>query len=369
VISRRAGPDDNAAILDFMREQHMQAGLSLRFDRSPSYFALLEAHSPDHRTWIATVAGRIVAVASVVVRPAYLDRSVQTVAYFADLRQAAGRKLAGLWRSLAQRVVSEVRSELGATLAFCSILRDNRLARASILESPLGSRLGLRHFFGYRTVSIVGRLPRFRGRRGEVQVRPATQGDDESLRQFVDSESRELQFAPVFDRRTWQRRIETWPDFGIDNFLMATDARGGIVGCLALWDSSSVNRIVVGALPWRAEVLRRAVNATAILTRRPRIPVGPESHLPDLCLTHLRIANRDPVVFAALLDAALRAMRRMRRHATLSLCLYDGDPLWQSLRHTIHSSVAMDLYWMPLDGAVAPPSNSALWPGFENYLV
>jgi hypothetical protein len=368
-VFRRAGADDNDALLEFMREQSIEAGLSMRFERAPHYFALQEAHSLDHITWIVTRRGRIVSTASAVVRSAYVDRAVRTVAYFADLRQARGRGLAGIWRNVANTALDDVRHTFGATHAFCSILRGNRLARASILESRIGIGLRLRHLRGYRTVSIVGRLPWPRRRNRHLDIRHATSADSEKLRAFVDAQSRDRQFAAVFDRTTWQRRIEAWPDFGIEHFLIATDPRGRIVGCLAPWDSSTINRIVIDGLPFRAELLRRAANAAAFLTRRPKIPLGPATHLPDVALTHLSVENRDAEVFAELLAVAYRELMRTRRYATVSFCLYDGDPLWPALRHTVHNTVPMDLYWLPLDRNAAPLEHDALWPGFESYLV
>jgi hypothetical protein len=366
---RRAGPGDNDAILGFMREQSMQAGLALRFERRPDYFALLAAHNPVHRTWVATVDTRIVAIASVVVRPAWVDRSIRTVAYLADLRQAAGRGSAGLWRRLAGTVLEEIRAEFGAQQLFFSILRDNRLARASILHSPLGKALHFRHLRGYCTVTLVGRIPWLHGARSGVRVRHASAADSESLRQFIDTCSRDQQLAPVFDPATWQHRLRNWPDFDIGRFLVAINAEDRITGCLAPWDSSSINRIVIESLPPGAELLRRAVNAVSRITRRPRIGIGATSHLPVAWLTHPCIPDRDPAVLAALLQVAWREMLHTRRHAALSLCLYDGDPLWRALRGMVRSAVPMDLYCVSLDPAAQGPQDTSLWPGFEGYLV
>jgi hypothetical protein len=352
-----------------MREQSMQAGLSLRFERAPDYFALHEAHSPDHVTWLVSRRDSIVSIASVVIRPAYVDGHRRTVAYLADLRQARGRAAAGTWRTVANAALAEIRREFGATLAYCSILRDNRLARASILGSPFGKGLGFRHLRGYRTVSIVGKLPSARRRKRGIEIRRATSSDSEALREFIDAQCRELQFSPVFDRPTWVRRTEGWPGFGIGSFFIATDARRRIVGCLAPWDSSQINRIVIDALPCRAELLRWAVNAASFVTRRPWISVGPSSHLPDVSLTHLHVENRDADVFADLLTVIFRELMRTRRYATLSFCLYDGDPLWRAVRNTLRMAVPMDLYWLALDQSAEPPGNSSLWPGFESYLV
>lgn len=354
-----------------MREHAIQAGMALRFERSPDYFALHDAHSPDHVTWVVTRHGRIVSIASAVVRPAYVDRRVRTAAYIADLRQARGRGLAGVWRTVAAAALDDVRKTFGATHAYCSILRGNRLARASILESTLGTELGFEHLRGYRTVTIAAKLPwpRARTRNRRFAVRHATAQDGEALRAFVDAQSRAQQFGPVFDAPTWQRRLEQWPGLGLERFLLATDESGAIVGCLAPWDASSINRIVVDALPRGAETLRRTVNALSLVTRRPKIPVGPGTQLPDVAFTHVFIADRNPDVLGALLACAYREVMRTRRYATLSLCLYDGDPLWAALRGMVYSTVPMDLYWLPLTHESEPVADNSLWPGFECYLV
>ena len=352
-----------------MREEGMQAGLSFRFDRAPDFFALHNAHSPDSATWIVTRGNSVVSTTSVVIRPAYIDRSVGTVAYLADLRQSSGRGISGLWRKVTFAVLDEIRRTYSPRLAYFSILRDNRIALSSILDSRLGKRLGFGRLNGYRTVSLVGMLPWRRWRRPRFAVSRASSGDSEELREFVDAQSRDLQLSPVFDSQTWQRRITDWPGFGIENFLVARDSRGHIAGCVAPWDSSAINRIVIDALPKRAELLRRALNAASCLTRRPQIMLGASAHLPDLSLTHIRVKNRDPAVFGELLTVAFREMIGTRRYATLTFCLYDEDPLWRALRSMIYTSVPMDLYSMPLDGSARLSLDRDLWPGFESYLV
>src|SRR5262249_27669490 len=109
--------------------------------------------------------------------------------------------------------------------------------------------------------------------------------------------------------------------------------------------------------------MKWAFNALAPLIGKPRIETGPESILPDIYLSHVAIRDRRPDVFAALLDAAYRDLAATRRYATVSLCLFDDDPLWEAIRAYWHAAVPMDLF------QVAPSIDSARYPGFEIYLV
>ena len=352
-----------------MREEGIEAGVSFRFERAPNFFALPAAHSPQHSTWLVTRGDRIVSIASIVVRPAYVDKKVTAVAYVGDLRQRRDRRAASIWRAAAPAVLESIRREFAPVLVYFSLLRDNRLARSSVLGSALGRRLGMQHLCGYSTVSVVGMLPWRNRRRRRFEIRRACRDDSEALRAFVDARSRDLQLAPVFDRETWQRRLTGWPDFGIDNFLLAVDRQGAVVGCAAPWDCSAINRIVIDSLPRGAEMLRRVLNAASVLTRRPRIETGPSSHLPDLKLTHVCIEDRDPEIFAALLTAAFRNLMDTRRYATLTFSLYDNDPLRAALKGLVLTTVPMDLFVAPIGADVRSLPDDASWPGFESYLV
>ena len=116
--------------------------------------------------------------------------------------------------------------------------------------------------------------------------------------------------------------------------------------------------------------MRLACNAFAPLLGRPVIGRPPGAVLPDVALTHLVVPDRDPAVLAALLDVAVGECLGSGRFASVSLCLFDDDPLRPALDGYWHRDVAMDLYAMALeDGVPLPPSPGDAFPGFEFYLA
>ena len=118
-------------------------------------------------------------------------------------------------------------------------------------------------------------------------------------------------------------------------------------------------------LPLSLLAVRAVFNGLAPLLHRPRI-AAPGEPLGDVYLTHLQVREREPSIFAALIDAAWRRLRQ--QHALMQLCLYDGDPLWAAMEHYRHASTPMDLYTLPTgDADVAVPADPI--PGFEIYLV
>ncbi len=368
---RRAQPADNPRILDFLARHAMQGALPLRFDRAPDYFALHRCHAADHRTWLAEgEGGDMKGIASLVVRDGYLMERVQPVAYLGDLRLVPDRILSRAWMEEVRARLAGLEHDAGVQHAYCCMIRDNRLAAQSLLGSRRAGRLALSHWRGYSNVSVYGR----RGWRGatrtagSVRVVQAQPHHADALRHFLDAESARQPFGCVFSEAEFGRRLQTWPDFGIGSFLLALDARGNLHGCVAPWDAGRIKRIVLERFPPSIQAIRLAYNALAPAFGRPRI-AAPGEPLQDIYLTHLQVRQRDPAVFAALLDAAWAGLRS--RYALMQLCLYDNDPLWPAMAPYRLTRLPMDLYTLSgtRNAPAVDPASAARIPGFEIYLV
>lgn len=366
---RLATRADNPAILTFVEQHAMRAGLAVRFDRSPDFFALLDAHSERHETWLLLQRERVLGMGSIVTRLGYIDGAAEPVAYVGELRMSPRRTAAGLWRTLLSERAAALRAEHGARYGFCCIIRDNRLARAAVLRLR-GESLRFSRLRGYSSVAILARKPWARRTGAGLTVRRAVEADAEPLRAFLDEHSRRQPFGVVFDKPTWQHRLRGWPGFGIESFYLAVDASGATLGCLAPWDRTAIARTVIESMPRPLNLLRLAYNGFAPLTHKPAIRIGDGTCLPDIVLTHVCVANRDSSVFAALLDAAYRDAAATGRYATLSLCLFEADPLTPALEAYWHHRVPMDVYWLALDRAAPSlPASVGRIPGFEMCLV
>ena len=364
---RPATAVDNERLLAFQTRHAMRGALPLRFDRSPDYFALHRCHSGDYRTWLAEdSAGRVKGMASMVVRDGYLAGERRRIAYLGDLRIAPDRELARTWVDYVGDRLADLARHDAVQHAYCCVIRDNRLATQSLFGTGKRARLGFRHWRGYSNVSIYARRIAAR-RSGSVRITNASNADADALRAFLDQESRSQPFGCVFTADEFARRLSTWPDFGIERFLVARTAQGRIVGCVAPWDAGRIKRILLERLPRSLGVLRHGFNAIAPLLGRPPI-AGLGQPLQDVYLTHLHVSGRDPDIARALLDAVWQ--RERSRYALLQLCLYDRDPLWPALHGYRYTALPMDLYTLSTPGACAfDPGGPDAIPGFEIYLV
>ncbi|RQT29815.1 hypothetical protein [Burkholderia contaminans] len=368
---RLAQPADNARILDFQSRHAMQGSLPLRFDRAPDYFALHRCHAPHHEVWLAEdERAALKGLASLVVRDGYLGERAQPIAYLGDLRLMPDRRLSREWTDSVRARFATLRADTGVQHAYCCMIRDNRLAVQSLARSRRENRLRFTHWHGYENVSIYAQRGLSSAPRcvPGVRIVEAQPHHADALRAFLDAESRRQPFGGVFSADEFTRRLDTWPSFGIDAFVLALDAHDNLLGCVAPWDAGDIKRIVLERLPLPLQAVRVAFNALAPALRRPRI-AAPGEPLRDVYLTHLQVRDRDPSVFAALLDAAWLRVRDS--HALMQLCLYDGDPLGSALARYYTARTPMDLYTLstgepaaPIDGLLA-----GRVPGFEIYLV
>jgi len=363
---RLARAEDNAAILGFMAMQPMSAGLQMRFDRSPDFFALSGVHGDEFETHLFLQSGEIVAIASLVIRDGYINEKIEPIVYLCDLRIQPSRQIAGRWHSIFAKRMNELADEMNARYAFTVIMRDNHSARNALLRRD---RFGFEFLRGFHTVAIVARKPWVK-HLSNLEVKHAEQSDIAKLQEFLHSTNRKQQLGTHLSSLAFEKRLLEWPNLTIEDFLLAFDANGDLVGCLAPWDYSPLKRIVIDSLPPGADVIRRVLNLSAPLTGRPIINKPPNAQLPDVALTHLALMDRRPDVLSALLYVAVAELCRKRSFATISLCLYDDEPLWSVLQSYWYHSVPMDLYSVGIK-----PETETLHsigkniPGFEFYLA
>lgn len=368
---RVATNTDNEAILAFMSSQPMKAGLQLRFDRSPDFFALPRLQGDEHETHLFEKEGEIVGLASLVIRDGYINGQIEKVVYLSDLRIQSSRKLAGRWHRLFIKRMNELAAERNINNAFTVILSDNHAARNALVNKP---RFNVELVSSFHTISLLARKP-WAKKPTKFTVKRANHSNVDEIAELLDSTNKEQAFGLPFSDGLLNQRFQQWPNFSIENFLLVFEENGELLGCLAPWDYSSVKNVVFDSLPFGANLLRQVLNFSAPLTGRPIINNPPNTKLPDVAITHLAIKDRRQDVFATLLDALVKQLFSQKRFATISLCLFENDPLRSALHNYWYYSVPMDLFSFRGDSSSDDQGQPARViadgpvPGFEFYLA
>lgn len=342
---RIATRDDNERILEFYRKLSMLGGpFNIQFVKDPDYFRFMDYEGKPHYVLVMEDDQKnLEGMCALAVRPCYIDGKIERVAHISDLRflRKRDRKTKTDWKDLAREFVATGHEidELGGCKIFLgSFVLANKFARDAF--TSLKTPFDISHVANYQMVNLVGRKPlKWAGLRGRAQARTVsvsrgTEADRAALRTFLDNESkrRALGFVYAGEDGELDRRLATWDGFTMNDFFIARNNAGEIIGCFAAWDLSAGRRIIVDNFPAGLGVVARAAknlgrnvptpgNALAVL------------YLTTLELSHTLDKEARGTVFGAMLDALYESGIPNAFHM-VAYCDYDNE----SLLHAVDSA-------------------------------
>src|SRR5215471_2413708 len=123
ITIREATLDDNAALLALTKRTPMRGAISLRIDRDPDFFRLLQMRGPG-KVFVALVDHRIVGCISVVYQSVFIEGTPQQVGYIDDLKVdpflQGGRTALKLVKALHNYIMTQ-----DVDLYFCLVAHGN----------------------------------------------------------------------------------------------------------------------------------------------------------------------------------------------------------------------------------------------------
>lgn len=357
---RLATPEDNARIVEFFDRAAMQtSSFDVQYRRAPDFFRLLRYQGARSYVFIGVDAdGKVQAVASLTLRPGWVNGVATTVGYLGDLRVGTDRRIIASWRACYGAMI---KSALGideladCTAWFTVILDANTLARRALGSSKAGApryvelaRFTMRNF--------VARLPGARHydaprTKEQSNVRSAGPEDLEALTRFFDEENRMLALG---FRDELARRLREWDGLELSRFVIVREG-GEIVACFAPWSPSAAKETVVSRVPATLALLGRV--AARLASGWIRVP-APGEPLRVGYLTHLTFARRlgDAAradAFRAMLDYVFDDWSRLSWHC-VAVADFEAWGLASRLRGYLQQPVPITIY-----GVVAPNATDA----------
>jgi hypothetical protein len=316
---------DDTDLRALLRDNPMPGWISLSLEREPSYFAgagLGAEHDAIVARDIAT--GAVEGMCALARRRVFINGAPSLVGYLGELRLA--RRMRGnakLVRDGFQAVRTLLHEPARTPFYLTAIVEDNpaarRLLTAGLLGFPTYRLLDSLNVMALRSARL-----RRRGRPG-VTLAAATLADMGRLAEFLQRELMRFQAAPVWDAAD----LCALPSLTPEHFILA-ERNGDIAGCVALWDQRALRQTVVRGYARLLSLIRPLLNLAAPLAGLPTLPpVGaPIAHA---FLSHLAVAQDDPIVLGALIEAALDQARSRNIDVAL-VGLTDGHPLSAALK-------------------------------------
>lgn len=355
---RSACADDDAGILSLVGAPQPSTGLTLGFERAPSYFlsAAVSHQAPDILVATRRDDGDLAAVVNVGARQVYVNGEPRSVRFGSDMRispqHQGGRLLLYFNRAMRER--------LGGNGWYQTvILTENARSRATFDQ---GGRAGIPFYFPQQrviTYTLTGAPPM---PASDCLVREATAADVSAMNDFVRKMALHYQFLPVYDVAGVLRGDAYFRGLAIGDFLLVE--RDGVICALgALWQQKPFKQTrVTGYRPLLA-LLRPLYNLWA--GWRGGLLLPPPGGLLDYTMAHSPLAAPDDLpAYEQLLHALWRRLK-VRGGQALCLSLADNDPRRAVLRGFRHYAITGTHYLATYNPACLPELDASRIAYFE----
>lgn len=366
---RAAKADDSERLKIFYSSETLGSDFELRISRKDAFFESYRLQTSDFDTYILQQqAGQIEACGTILFREGRIGDSFQTIGYATDLRVSHHRDAIRSWANHFTPCLDQSTHRRGCHYAF-SIVPGDRHGAFNTLIRPRSSRRQLPRFYllrPFEVIAIHGQMP-WASRVPGIDVRSATMADLEAIANYLNHRSRRRPLGFRYTAELLSFRLRSWPNLKIENFLIATDAGGDIIGCVAPWSPSALMNLEVVNYGGFIATFRSMLRAGSFLGwTRPLPAVGEELRLRHL--THLNADNPD--IFEALL------LESMERHPNDHFQCYphfEGHPLTTPPQQMITSAFPFALYTVLRPGDALPdelkPGLNAEPPELELCLI
>lgn len=297
----RATPNDTEALSNFFAQQVLHGPVDVKLTRPGNFFDQYRLHSDDYDVFVLrNNAGEVNGMAAILYRNAFINGEVTRIGYATDLRIAPTREAILTWTKHFLPVLQDVLHEKKCQYFFSVVVpQDSRAYNA--LVRPRSSRRSIPRFYmlgRFELVTVIGRTPWARKPLDTIEIKKAEKEDLDALIAYLDRKSRERTLSYIYNKDLIQNRIQNWPGFGIESYMIAKDSEGNIIGCVAPWDSYEVQHMTIVEYHGFSKTLKRWMDMASFVGLTQRMPKAGEA-LNYSYLTHLYADNPD--IFYSLL--------------------------------------------------------------------
>jgi hypothetical protein len=345
VIIREALLTDNEGLLQLTSLTPMRGKISLRIDRDPFFFNLLNKRGPS-QTIVAEDNGILVGCFSVSSIETLVDGNHETVYYLADLKMlppAGGKVLQRLLNKMYDHLLRD-----NADLLFCTAAYRNKKV-TPLFEGRAGfpefHHAGI--FRVYQIIPLPGKVA------PGIFTILETEINDKIIELYNQFYS-QFELAPVYSKSCLQ---ETRTIAAFDN--------GELKACITLADISSSKQNVLIDLPYSLKIavsLLRLLNKIVFILNLPEIgkPVK------VLYVKGFAFARGSEKALDLLIKAA-KNLAFQERYCYLTVGIHEKDPLSKHFKKHIHFTFLSEGYLVSLHGNSAKVSKILSGVLYEDY--
>lgn len=367
-LVRLASESDNVALIDLAAACPMEGDLSLRIDRAPDFFALNRLEGDQWKVAVVDgPAGDPVACVATAERRAWMHGRPVTMIYAGDLKVHPDFRDTRTADALERFVADTARETAGdRTPVLLTVLAGNA-AMERRAPGPRGlprlHRFATLHSF---SIPLLWRRPVDGAL--DLHVQRATADDLEEMAALWSTIAPMRQFSRVLDAEGLARWVGgAAPGLEIDDYLLARDRRGTLLGFVGMWDQRALKTLRVLRYSPTLSMLRGLVTVVAPFVGAAAPPeIGAPLHYATA--VHLCVPLDRADVLRALVLATYDQMRGSDR-VFMNVTLDAREPIVAALRGLLATPTAIHAYATTPRGAWDGPALDDRPLHFETALV
>jgi ribosomal protein S18 acetylase RimI-like enzyme len=323
IIYRLATHNDNQQLIELTASAGMAGEISLRIDRKPDFFSLLNMRG-ESKVFIALEDDRIIGSLCVSLQQVYIDGQIFPFYYVGDFKVAASHRNKGIGLQLCNELANYV-VPAGADLAFLNVSKGNSKPFSFFKDRP-----GIPDF---DNIGIF-KIHQFLGRKRKAlhpQYTIGTSPASAEVIEFLNAHYSKYELGSVITKE----KLESSEIFTIRQ-------KSKIIAVMCLIDTMQLKQNVVTAMSWKMRILVSCMNAISQVAGISKMPQLNEP-VKMIYIKYLAVNGHDKQLVKTLVAHA-RNMAYERAYSFASIGLHEKDPFnncFSGVTKVTFSSVGM----------------------------
>jgi hypothetical protein len=238
---------DDEELKSFFNDQVVSGLYDYKLFRPNSYFDQYKLTTKDYITYILRDSNnKIHATTSLLFKKAYINHKEQTIGYVTDLRVSKSREATLSWPKVFVPAMEEARKNRQCEFVFSDIEQyESKAYNLLLRRRNRATKLPRYHLFQkFYLVVVYGKTFFADNPLLAIKITYGRTEDIEPLCHYLLEKSVRRPLRYHLTPEELERRCREWPNFSVQNFLVARKQNGDIIGCMAPWNNRDVQRVV-----------------------------------------------------------------------------------------------------------------------------
>ena len=298
---------DSQDLINFFQKHPFPGPVEVSISRTHPFFDFYKITSDDFDPYVLRDdEGKVAGLVTLIYRETWLNGKIEKIGYMTDLRIEPQREALLSWSKSFLDIIDESKEKRNCRYLFTVLSQEQGKAYNTFLRARSPKRKMPRYYllrkFDY--ITLHGRVPFFSRPLSTLNISSASKSDLAELLNYLNIKLRERPLGFVLnDENDLMTHLGRFKNLSLSDFLLARDNDGNIVGCVAPWDASPVQKYKVTEYHGYIAGLRQFLKVGSLIGMAKKLPERNQA-LRFKFLSHLLCDNPD--VFQSLLYYAYK---------------------------------------------------------------